>query len=291
VNFKSTSSAPYSAANASASSGLVTGAAAPLPRANSFAISYYASWCASAPSRGNGTPAEGGRLRTRVQRSRPRVVRTVQSPVYDPAVSFHLQIEQSHRRARLFNLTEDDLRRRLFEPWGRGVFAHLAESEWDPAKSRLIVLEGRSLEPSELALGRGWNNAMKIGRDVTVELMSRQLRRPSKEVAVLAATPEARAVTTSLLEELGVRVVGAEEPGVQVVVIVVEERLTAQQAFEIGLAIGARGDSAILVQLGAGDPPPELAHLAPLRLVLENGAQKEALAERLRLTLEQRVTR
>lgn len=199
-------------------------------------------------------------------------------------VSFHLQLQQSHQRASLFNLTEDDLRRRLFEPWSRGAAAQLGDHDWDPAEARLTILEGRSLDPSELALGSGWSNATRIGRDVTAEVLSRELTRPTDLVALLAATAEARAVATSLLEGLGLRAVSAEEPAASAIVIVVEERLTARQALEIGLAIGSRPDSTILVQLGPGGPPPELAHLAPLRLDPEDGTAREALAGRLRST-------
>lgn len=118
-------------------------------------------------------------------------------------MTFHVQLEQSRHSARLFNLTEDELRRRLFEPWSRGEPAHLAEREWDPVESRLIVLEGRSLDASELALGRGWNAAIKIGHDVTRELLARELPAPASEAPAIVAAPEVRALAISLLEELG----------------------------------------------------------------------------------------
>lgn len=151
------------------------------------------------------------------------------------------------------------------------------------------MLEGRELDPSELSLGRGWNAATKTGHDVTRELLAGDLAGRVRRVAVVAASPEARAAAAAVLEGLGWNVVGDSEPGASAIVVVVEQALTPRQAFEAGLAIGAFGDAAIVVQLGHGDPPPELAHLAPLRLDADDGMQTEALAERLRLAAEKRV--
>jgi hypothetical protein len=198
-------------------------------------------------------------------------------------VSFHVQLQRSHHRARLFNLSEAELRRQLFDPWSQGTSARVGDRDWDPAECRLVVVESRSLEPSELALGRGWRIAEKIGRDVTAELLARERQRTSGDVGVMVETAAARAVVTSLLAELGLRAVDWNEPGVSAVVIVVEERLTAQRAFNIGLALGALGDRAILVQLGRIAPPPELSHIEVMRLEAGEQASLAALARRLRV--------
>jgi hypothetical protein len=151
------------------------------------------------------------------------------SRFYDAAVSFHVQLQQSHHSARLFNLSEDDLRRQLFEPWSRGVQAQVAERDWDPAEARLTVLEGPALDPSELAFGRGWGKATKIGRDVTRELLARELPPRRDTVAVVWATPQARALALALLDELGLRVSNAPEPEPSAMTIVVEDRTMVLQ--------------------------------------------------------------
>ena len=79
-------------------------------------------------------------------------------------MSFHVEVRRSFHHARLFNLSEDQLRRRVLEPWSRGVTLEMGDREWSPDDSRLTVLEGRELETEELALGQGWNNASNVAK-------------------------------------------------------------------------------------------------------------------------------
>jgi hypothetical protein len=197
-------------------------------------------------------------------------------------VSFHVEVSRSFHRARAFNLGELELRARVLEPWSRGAPVNLGEREWDPAESRLTVLEGPELDDPDLALGQGWSNATRIARDVTAELLERT-RAEAAAVALLAQTPAARAAIEPPLAELGVRAVewrvGVDAAAV--LIVLEEAELTARQVFEIGRAVGAFGAEAILVQLGAGRLPEELAGLDSIRI--EPGRRSsQALGERLR---------
>jgi len=69
--------------------------------------------------------------------------------------------------ARLFNLSREELRACVIEPWLAGRAFELAESEWEPRESALKILEGRHLDNPDLAFGQGWSNALRSAEDVT----------------------------------------------------------------------------------------------------------------------------
>src|SRR5439155_3680371 len=102
---------------------------------------------------------------------------------------FHVEVSRSVRRARVFNLTEPELRSQVLEPWSTGRTFELGDREWEPAQSSLRILEGPGLDPQDLAFGQGWNNAARKSREVTGELLASA----PGAVAVLADTPAARA--------------------------------------------------------------------------------------------------
>ena len=102
-------------------------------------------------------------------------------------------------------------------------------------------------------------------------------------MAILPQNPAARAAVEPALTELGLRTVEwAAGVEARAVLIVLERgELTSRQAFEIGVAVGAFGADAIVVQLGAGRLPEELADRGSIRI--EPGRQSsQALRERLR---------
>jgi hypothetical protein len=85
---------------------------------------------------------------------------------------FHVELRQFPRNTHAFNLSEDELRAGVLAPWlGRRIF-ELAGQRWRPEEARLTVLEGPQLEPHQLAMGRGWANALKRSEDVTRELLA-----------------------------------------------------------------------------------------------------------------------
>jgi hypothetical protein len=213
---------------------------------------------------------------------------------------FHVEVRRSFQRAWAFNLDEQKLRRTVIEPWRMGSPLELGDREWDPEASTLKILEGPELEPSDLALGRGWHNAERSALDVTASVLSRAAT-AAATVAVLAETPSAGRAVIELLGQLGVQaidwaVVRARILAVATVAgrppdrgelaptILVPDRTgsTGAWLFEAGLALGALGGRAIVVQVGDDPPPAELRSLGVIRLDPGEPASLQALAERLR---------
>jgi hypothetical protein len=86
-------------------------------------------------------------------------------------VPFHVEISGGINHARAFNLDLDELRRTVLEPWLTGRAVELGEHEWDPRESSLRILEGRHLDPPDLAFGQGWSNAERSAEDVTRRIL------------------------------------------------------------------------------------------------------------------------
>lgn len=106
-------------------------------------------------------------------------------------VPFHIEIAGSLNHARAFNLSAEELRRSILEPWLAGLPITLGEREWEPRKSSLRILEGRQLDPPDLAFGQGWANAERLAEDVT---------RRELQSAVPAGLPDAFVVESELPE-------------------------------------------------------------------------------------------
>jgi hypothetical protein len=86
-------------------------------------------------------------------------------------VPFHVEIRGSLNHARAFNLSLDELRRTVLEPWLTNRPVELGEHEWLPAESALRILEGRHLGTPDLSFGQGWANAERASEDVTRRLL------------------------------------------------------------------------------------------------------------------------
>jgi hypothetical protein len=82
-------------------------------------------------------------------------------------VPFHVEISGALNHARAFNLSMEELRRTVLEPWLTGRFVELGEHEWDPRESSLRILEGPHLDNPDLSFGQGWSNAERSSDDVT----------------------------------------------------------------------------------------------------------------------------
>jgi len=65
-------------------------------------------------------------------------------------VPFHVELSSPMSHARLFNLSREELRACVIEPWLAGRAFELAESEWEPRESALKILEGRHLDNPDL---------------------------------------------------------------------------------------------------------------------------------------------
>jgi hypothetical protein len=213
---------------------------------------------------------------------------------------FHVELRQGYRRASAFNLDEETLRRTVLEPWQQGGSVELGDKEWDPQESTLQILEGPELAAPDLAVGRGWHNAERSAQDATARLLER-IAAQAASVAVVAQTPATRRVVIELLEQAGVRAADWEalrarilaaativgepsrslEAGAAVLVI---EGPDPDQSwlFDAGLALGALGGRAIVVQLGNEPAPAQLRDLRVIRLDPAQPASMHALIERLR---------
>jgi len=106
-------------------------------------------------------------------------------------MAFHIQISSPKDRARVFNLSQEELLSQVIEPWLVGRPFELAEYEWLPAESELKILEGPHLDNPDLAFGQGWSNAERKSENVT---------RRALEEAPAPKTPDAFLVAAELPE-------------------------------------------------------------------------------------------
>jgi hypothetical protein len=87
-------------------------------------------------------------------------------------VPFHVEISGGINHARAFNLSLDELRRTVLEPWLTDRPVDLGEREWAPQESSLKILEGRHLDPPDLSFGQGWSNAERSAQNVTGRMLA-----------------------------------------------------------------------------------------------------------------------
>jgi hypothetical protein len=85
---------------------------------------------------------------------------------------FHVEIANGLNHARTFNLSLEELRRAVLEPWLTGRVVSLGEHEWDPRESSLRILEGPHLGTPDLSFGQGWSNAERASEDVTRRVLA-----------------------------------------------------------------------------------------------------------------------
>ena len=121
---------------------------------------------------------------------------------------FHVELKQRPHTTRAFNLTEEELHRRFLGPLRAGVTVSYAEREWVPGKTRLTIYEGRALGAEEIGLGRGWQNVMRTGSEVTER--------------VLGTAPAAQAERPVTVDRLKERMLGRLTAGPQTLAEVVE---------------------------------------------------------------------
>ena len=170
---------------------------------------------------------------------------------------FHVEVRSALHRAWLFNLEAEELRQRVLSPWAAGAAFALADRRWEPRESELRIIEGPRLEPADLAHGRGWSRARRIGRDVTGELLRRGAG------TVVSATRAGHELGVQLLREFGLRAVdwgpareallAGADAGVQTALVMASAE-PGPWLFDAGLALGALPGRALLVADGPGAP-------------------------------------
>jgi hypothetical protein len=85
---------------------------------------------------------------------------------------YHLELRQFPHNFCRFNLTAEELRGTVLVAWAREEWVDVGERKWHPQQATLTVLDGPELKMGQLAMGRGWRNAIRQGRDVTEELLA-----------------------------------------------------------------------------------------------------------------------
>lgn len=115
---------------------------------------------------------------------------------------------------RQFNLSEPELWRRFIAPLMAGRDFTYEGHEFIPTRTRITILDGPSLRADQLALGRGWQNAQRLGRDVTEALLATARERARLERAGRErAEPGGAAAAPGLAEILRERLIGRLSAG------------------------------------------------------------------------------
>jgi hypothetical protein len=96
---------------------------------------------------------------------------------------FHFELRSSIHVAHAFNLTAAELETAVLGDWRRGQIVVFGDRRWQPDRTQLKIYEGRRLAGPELALGRGWANAVKRGEDVSDRLLAAPLAPPAAAVS------------------------------------------------------------------------------------------------------------
>jgi hypothetical protein len=112
---------------------------------------------------------------------------------------FHVEVSRGVHRARVFNLSREDLVEKVVQPWLEDRQLVMGDRKWVPRDSELKVLEGPRMENADLSFGQGWSNAERASADVTQELLA---------TAPAAPTPDAFVIETDNPEAVLAEVVG-----------------------------------------------------------------------------------
>lgn len=150
---------------------------------------------------------------------------------------FHVEVSTALRHARAFNLSAEELRQTILEPWLSRRSIELGDRKWNPEESELKVLEGPELGNPDLNFGQGWSNAQRTAADVTARVLGAvqesrgagagpaalviETDSAVKTVADLAASYGARPIE---LESLSERIYGRDPEVAAVIVILQRQR-------------------------------------------------------------------
>jgi hypothetical protein len=145
---------------------------------------------------------------------------------------YHVELRQFPHNMCRFNLTEQQLRAEIVEPWAREQWIDFGERKWSPHQARLTVLEGPELGLGALSMGRGWRNAQRNCQDVTESLLDAARLAISNVADVPAATGHSSAVATAaaLADELRLR---ADSLGLELLAALGAEAVPLRRAWEL----------------------------------------------------------
>jgi glyoxylase I family protein len=115
---------------------------------------------------------------------------------------FHVELRQFPHTARAFNLTREQVHGRLVVRWLRGEMVELDQQKFAPERAKLKIYEGPKLETADMGMGRGWQNVMRTGVDVTERELKAAAVSARQAVSAQKAAPDpsapAAGVTTPL---------------------------------------------------------------------------------------------
>jgi hypothetical protein len=147
---------------------------------------------------------------------------------------FHVEVSTALRHARAFNLSLEELRQTVLEPWLSRRSIELGDRKWNPEESELKVLEGPELGNPDLNFGQGWANAQRSATHVTARVLSTaqesrgagagptalviETDSAVQTVAELASNHGARTVDLASLSER----IDGRDPEVAAVIVVVQ---------------------------------------------------------------------
>ena len=86
--------------------------------------------------------------------------------------TYHVEVRQFPHNVCRFNLSEQELRVSVVEPWAREQWIELGDRKWSPHQAKLTVIEGAPIPVEQLSLGRGWRAAQRQGRNVTTHVLA-----------------------------------------------------------------------------------------------------------------------
>jgi hypothetical protein len=113
-------------------------------------------------------------------------------------VPFHVELSAGMNRARVFNLTREELMAGVVEPWLQDRTIAMGEREWAPRKSALRILEGPRMEDPDLAFGQGWANAERSSENATRRILD-EAPPPRVPDAFVVETDSPEAVSAELV--------------------------------------------------------------------------------------------
>jgi hypothetical protein len=148
---------------------------------------------------------------------------------------FHIELATGRVHARSFNLTEEELRQTVLDPWLSGRAVLLGDRKWTRDDAELRILEGPELSNQDLAFSQGWSNARRNAADVTDQILglATEAQRASRGPATLVIHSDSAVQTLADIvsghdtesvpvEEIRERIDG-RDPSVAAVILVVQK--------------------------------------------------------------------
>jgi hypothetical protein len=147
---------------------------------------------------------------------------------------FHIEVSTGRQHARSFNLTDEELRRTVLDPWLASRPVLLGDRKWTRDEANLKILEGPELTVQDLAFSQGWANAERSASDVTATILGDATeaklagRGPAtivihsdSAVQILADIVSGQETESVPVEEIRERIDG-RDPSVAAVILVVQ---------------------------------------------------------------------